>query len=1008
MSKTVWIAILTIGVASLLTTGCDDRELDILTSELATGIVGVPYQHRIKATKDHGKYYWKRSSGELPPGLSLIGKGNNAFVKGTPTSVGVFVFEVSVSDSSGHGDTRRFEITIAPDPAPTLEITTKSLPFASTGINYVAPVEATGGSGTDYSWSVVEGSLPSGMSIDASGTPSSTIQGAPTVSGLHAFKIQVQDSVGRTAIQPMSIDVDPPLQITNTSLSNAMVGQSFDQQLTAYGGSGQGYVWSITSGSLPSGTVFSDLGSGMASISGLPTSVQLAVFTVSVTDSANNVDARQYTIEVFPALSITPTALSNGRIGQPYTEQLWASGGSGQGYLWSVVSGNLPPGLSLGSGPSATSSIIGMPTQLGQFPFTVEVTDSLGFSVVQPIQIDVVDHLEILPPLANSWTYGVGSSLTVSAIGGSGTSYIWSILSGSLPMGLVLSQTGTPSTIISGVPAEIGTFNLTVRVQDSIGGSATRPLNITVQGGTTLVITTNSIPFGTPGVPYLADISASGGTNGGYTWSIVSGTLHPDFSLGTTGSPTTTISGNPSTTASSSMFTVQVEDSLGATATKQLALDVFDPISITTTMVADGDTSQNYTQQISAVGGNVTSYVWSVVGGSLPNGLALSTTGSPATISGTPVTTGTFAFEVRVEDNTGSFDTQSFSMVIFGPGIIETYAGDGSQNFLGNGSNKFQTGFFSPFCVAFAPNGDMYMADGEHNIYRIDGSTDQMYHIAGDGQPGFLGDGLDASQARFRNPRGILVDAAGNIYIADSYNDRIRRIDAITNVITTFAGGGPSGIGDGQIATLAQFDRPWGLSWAQNGDMLICEFGDKRIRRIDMSTTVITTFIGGNALWTGDGPAATVGIGSPAAVVEAPNGDLYYTDFHQHAIRRYNAVDQTIETLAGTGGFGISATGGQAKQATIGRPFGIALNASGDVLFSEERNHRILRIDLTTGVLHSFAGTGQNAGYQGLYSGDNGPAEFAELDMPTILIIGPDGHLYFADRGNEVIRRVRQ
>ncbi|MEW5767239.1 MAG: putative Ig domain-containing protein [bacterium] len=333
--------------------------------------------------------------------------------------------------------------------------------------------------------------------------------------------------------------------------------------------------------------------------------------------------------------------------------------------------------------------------------------------------------LNIITILLPGGTVGTVYSRTVSATGGT-PPYTWSISAGSLPGGLSLnSSTG----VISGTPTTAGTSNFTVQVQDSSSPVQTddQALSITINPAT-LTITTTSLPSGTVGTAYYQTVSATGGTTP-YTWSILSGSLPPGLSL-TSGTPNATISGTP-TTAGTYNFTVRVTDAASQTNDQPLSI-IINPagLNITTTSLPGGRVGTTYSQTVSATGGT-TPYTWSILSGSLPPGLSL-TSGTPnATIFGTPTTAGTYNFTVRVTDAASQTDDQPLSITINPAGgipieVITSSSTSADSEFdveiqVGDAGHPVSNLFGLSFCLNYSPAG---------NVTEV---------VSVDTEPGFLG-----------------------------------------------------------------------------------------------------------------------------------------------------------------------------------------------------------------------------------------------------------------------------
>jgi len=350
----------------------------------------------------------------------------------------------------------------------------------------------------------------------------------------------------------------PAPSITTSSLADATNTQAYSQTLAAAGGTPP-YTWSLASGSLPSGL---SLNSSTGAITGTPSATPGTYsFTAKVTDSASQPATKALSIAVADPLSVTTSSLPGGIVGQAYSQSVAATGGKTP-YTWSVSSGTLPSGLTLNA---STGAVSGTPTAAGTSNFTVKATDSgnPARTATKALSIVIVAQLQITTSSLANGTVGQAYSQTLSATGGSG-SYTWSVSSGSLPPGLSLNaSTGA----VSGTPTTSGTFTFTARVTDGTQ-TATKSLSIVVSSASTVTISTSSLPQGRVGVGYSATLSASGGT-APYSWSMTSGSLAPGLSFSTSGA----ITGTP-TKQGSFTFTVQVTDSLGATASKTFTLKI--------------------------------------------------------------------------------------------------------------------------------------------------------------------------------------------------------------------------------------------------------------------------------------------------------------------------------------------------------------------------------------------------------------------------------------------------
>ena len=259
-----------------------------------------------------------------------------------------------------------------------------------------------------------------------------------------------------------------------------------------------------------------------------------------------------------------------------------------------------------------------------------------------------------------------------------------------------------------------------------------------------------------------------------------------------------------------------------------------------------------------------------------------------------------------------------------------------------------------------------------HSILRLDATTGVLTVVAGNGTPGFSGDNGPATLAQLDYPYGVAVDSAGNLYIADCRNNRIRKVS--NGVITTFAGSATFGFGgDNGPATSARIFGPQAVAVDAAGNLYIADSINNRIRKV--TNGVITTVAGnGTAGYTGDnGPATSAKMYQPAGLAVDSAGNLYFADSGNDVVRRVS--NGTITTLAGSGTAGDSGDNGPATNAQLNYPYGVAVDSAGNLYIAEILNKRVRKV--TKGVITTFAGTG-TAGF----SGDGGPPTSAQLYQP--------------------------
>jgi sugar lactone lactonase YvrE len=338
-----------------------------------------------------------------------------------------------------------------------------------------------------------------------------------------------------------------------------------------------------------------------------------------------------------------------------------------------------------------------------------------------------------------------------------------------------------------------------------------------------------------------------------------------------------------------------------------------------------------------------------------------------------------------------------------GAGTIRTVAGTGQAGYNGDGIPATGATCNSPFAVAFGADGAVYFSDASiQRVRRVDAATGLITTVAGIGSPGYSGDGGLATKAELAGPTGLAVSPAGDLYIADTVNCCVRKVASSTGVITTVAGVMTCAYnGDGLSATVAQLSGPQGLSFDAAGNLYIADRDNHRIRKVDAATGLISTVAGtGSGGYGGDGgSAAAATLKSPASVAVDAGGNLYVADTDNHRVRRVDAATGSISTVAGTGSWGYNDDGIAASAAELNSPTGVALDRAGDLYIADRENHRVRRVDAATGKISTVGGTGV-AGF----NGDGIPAVVAELNKPQGVAIDSSGVLYVADRFNQRVR----
>ncbi len=344
---------------------------------------------------------------------------------------------------------------------------------------------------------------------------------------------------------------------------------------------------------------------------------------------------------------------------------------------------------------------------------------------------------------------------------------------------------------------------------------------------------------------------------------------------------------------------------------------------------------------------------------------------------------------------------------------IDTYAGTGAAGFSGDGGPATAAKINGPYAVTADLTGNVYFGDhGNFRLRKIN-SSGIISTIAGNGSSGYTGDGGPSVSAKVGYIKGICLDVAGNIYFTDDYSV-VRKIDITSGVITTVAGIGTSAGGfttDGIQATASKLYNPIGITFDNSGNLLIADQLNSRIRKVTMSTGIITTICGnGSVGGTGDGgPATAALVNYPAGVAVSLTGNIYIADFGNNRIRKINTAGNisSITYPVATGSYGYSGDGGPSTAAHIYYPYGVATDTGGNIYISDQNNNTIRKIN-PFGIISSYVGYGFLAGTgTGAFGGDGGLATGAQMNQPSSCVAVPSlGKIYVADRDNNRIRVV--
>jgi len=320
-------------------------------------------------------------------------------------------------------------------------------------------------------------------------------------------------------------------------------------------------------------------------------------------------------------------------------------------------------------------------------------------------------------------------------------------------------------------------------------------------------------------------------------------------------------------------------------------------------------------------------------------------------------TNATLAFPVGVSfDNRGNIlicEEDGIRDVNINTGIISTIAGCDTATSTGNGRPATDAQLVSPYFVYSDTVGNLYVTDyWTSTVRKIDISTNWISDYAGNNIEGYSGDGGPATSAKLDGPFGVCIDATRHaIFFSDEFNYRVRKVDMSTNIITTFAGTGIEGYsGDGGLATNARFSRVIGLQIDKSGNLYIGDWDNGRIRKIDATTNIVSTIAGNGVVgYSGDGGAATDAMISKASAMCFDKcGNLYFADEDSSIIRRIDVATNIITTVAGNGFAGDTGIGGAATSASLNHPNGVCIDTSGNLYISDYYNHMVYKVTIPT------------------------------------------------------------
>ncbi len=612
---------------------------------LPNGTRTVSYAETVTATGGTGALTYSLASGTLPTGVTL--NPTTGALSGIPSVANTFSFSIRATDTFGVTATNAFTVLIA-DP---LTFSTAS-PITPAPLNLAYGFQfSTAGGRSPVQYTLLNNAPPAILAM----APGGLFGGFPIVSGTYAFTVSARDADGREVQTAFSHTVGGPPILSGT-LPYGTNGTAYSQSATVAGGTAP-YTFVLTTGSLPPGL---SLNATTGAISGTPSLAGNFPFQVSVTDVSGLSDVRNYAIDIYDPLVVTPATLPNGTTGTAYNATVGATGAVGT-VSFAVTSGTLPTGVTLAG---ATGVLSGTPTTPGTFNFTITATDSVPRTAPRAYSVTIASGFSISTTSLGTGTVGFAYARSVVTTGGTGA-VTFAVTAGALPAGLALNPT---TGVVSGTPTVAGSSTFTITATDSTSLTAQQSFTLPILP--VFVITTTALPDGAVGTAYSATVQTQN-AQGIVSFAVVSGTLPAGLTLN---SSTGVISGTP-TANGPGTFTVRASDTeplsfdgggpafrpIDQIAERSFTITVGTSFAISTATLPSGNVSTPYSATLQTVNGNAP-VSFAVTTGTLPAGLTLNA--GTGAITGTPTAAGSSTFTITATDAQTQTAQRSFTVVI--------------------------------------------------------------------------------------------------------------------------------------------------------------------------------------------------------------------------------------------------------------------------------------------------------------------------------------------------------
>ena len=336
---------------------------------------------------------------------------------------------------------------------------------------------------------------------------------------------------------------------------------------------------------------------------------------------------------------------------------------------------------------------------------------------------------------------------------------------------------------------------------------------------------------------------------------------------------------------------------------------------------------------------------------------------------------------------------------------VSTFAGTGSKGFSGDGGPAEKAQLNNPFAVARGPDGFIYICDVDNHRVRRVAKDGTISTFAGNGKKAYAGDGGPAIQASLNQPYELAWDTAGNLYFVEIGNHVVRKVDGKTGTISTVAGTGKSGFsGDAGPATKAQMSAPHSLAFDPQGDILVCDILNHRVRKIDMKAGTISTWAGNGEKKTSPNgtPIGNSSLNGPRALAFANDGTLWLALREGNAVLKLDPKAGILNRVAGTGKSGFTGNGGPALSATLSGPKGVSLDSKGNIYLADTESHSIRMIDVSKNTLELLVGDGKKA------DGPDGDPLKCRLARPHGVFVDKDDSIFIGDSENHRVRLLKK